>query len=73
MPFAIEALVLDERQRGSGVRHVKPLVGLPAGAPGADVDTRRFQVIQEVGAVSVPLADKRHVIHPRLGVRTIHA
>src|SRR5579859_1337139 len=61
-PDAVEALVFEQRQGGSGVREVQALVCLPARAPGADVDARAFQEIEEVGAVGVPLADKRHVV-----------
>jgi len=71
-PDAVESFVLDQRQGRFGVRNVESFVWLPAGTPGAHIDTVPVQVAEEVGAVGVALADERHVVDARLGIRPIN-
>src|SRR5579859_754690 len=67
----VQTLVFDESQSGSGVSEVEALVRLPAGTPGSDLDAVAYQVAQEIGAIGVALADKRHVVDARFGIRTV--
>ena len=71
-PYAVQALVLDQRQRRASVGQIELLAALPARAPRAHLHPVRVQVAQVVGAVGVALADERHVERPRLGQRSVH-
>ena len=64
---AVEALVFDQCQGGLRVGEVQTLAWLPAGAPSAHIHSAAVEVLEEVSAVGIALADEGHVVHAWLG------